>query len=554
MHDLRSAWRALRQSPVLSAAAILSLALGMGANTALFSVVDALLLRDAARSSARSAGDGLVRIRARSRLQGRRRHELRHLDAHARAGPGTTSFDDGFAWAPVRVDLSDGGEMQPADALFASGGFFTTLGVPALLGRTFTPADDQQGGGPEGVVAVISYRVWQRRFNGAADVIGTALPVDGVRCTVIGVMPPDFFGIEVGQPFDVALPLAVEPIVRGARASLHHPSALMLTAMFRLAPGQSVDAATAALRAMQPDILGLSGASPRQVPAMLKDPYVLVPAASGTSDRSGLRRVYTRPLLTILAVVVLVLLVACVNIANLLMVRAAARRHEMSVRLALGSSRWQLARQLLAESLLLAGLGAAAGLVFAAVGESARGCQSLDARHAGHARPVARLASAGRDRGHGRADGGAVRHRSGVPRITRRTDRRVARSWPGRGVRRTFRKSRGAPGRVVAGAARRRRDRSSRPSGGWRRCRWGSTPTASSSSTSIRPAPTRTQPPVSRTTSSWSIPCARCPAWRRQPRRRSRRSIRRRSHRSSPIPPACTSRWSRRSSLPPTAR
>ena len=137
---------------------------------------------------------------------------------------GTTSFEDGFAWAPVRVDLSDGGEMQPADALFTSGGFFTTLGVPALLGRTFTPADDQQGGGPEGVVAVISYRVWQRRFNGAADVIGTALPVDGVRCTVIGVMPPAFFGIEVGQPFDVALPLAVEPIVRGARASLHHPS------------------------------------------------------------------------------------------------------------------------------------------------------------------------------------------------------------------------------------------------------------------------------------------------------------------------------------------
>jgi predicted permease len=139
----------------------------------------------------------------------------------------------------------------------------------------------------------------------------------------------------------------------------------MLTAMFRLAPGQSVETATAALRAKQPDILGISGASPRQVPAMLKDPYVLVPAASGTSDRSGLRRVYTRPLVTILAVVVLVLLVACVNIANLLMVRAAARRHEMSVRLALGSSRWQLARQLLAESLLLAGLGAAAGLVFA---------------------------------------------------------------------------------------------------------------------------------------------------------------------------------------------
>ena len=365
MRDLRSAWRALRQSPVLSAAAILSLALGMGANTALFSVVDALLLRTlpvrepdrlVTVSSGFALGHGFKAGAGMSYEIWTRMHER---------AMATTSFDDGFAWAPIRVDLSDGGEVQLADALFVSGGFFSTLGVPALLGRTFTQADDQKGGGPEGVVAVISHSLWQRHFNGAAGVLGTALPVDGVRCTVIGVMAPGFFGIEVGQPFDVALPLAVEPAVRGARAFLHQPSALMLTAMFRLAPGQPVETATAALRASQADILGLSGASPRQVPAMLKDPYVLVAAASGTSDRSSLRRVYTRPLLTILAVVVLVLLVACVNIANLLMVRAAARRHEMSVRLALGSSRWQLARQLLAESLLLAGLGAAAGLVFA---------------------------------------------------------------------------------------------------------------------------------------------------------------------------------------------
>ena len=213
----------------------------MGANTALFSVVDALLLR---KLPVREP-DRLVTVSSGFALgHGFKAGAGMNYDIWTRMREralGTTSFEDGFAWAPVRVDLSDGGEVQPADALFASGGFFTTLGVPALLGRTFTPADDQQGGGPEGVVAVISYRVWQRRFNGAADVIGTALPVDGVRCTVIGVMPPAFFGIEVGQPFDVALPLAVEPIVRGARASLHNPSALMLTAMFRLAPGQSVD-------------------------------------------------------------------------------------------------------------------------------------------------------------------------------------------------------------------------------------------------------------------------------------------------------------------------
>ena len=362
MHDLRLAWRALRNAPVVSAAAVLSLALGIGANTAIFSVVDALLLRPLPVRQP----DRLVTVSSGFALgYGFKAGAGMNYEMWTRMRERARMFEDGFAWAPARVDLSQGGEMQPADALFTSGGFFTTLGVPALLGRTFTTVDDRTGGGPDGLVAVIGYTLWQRRFNGAADVIGQTLPVDGVPCTIIGVMPPSFFGIEVGQPFDVALPLATEPAIRGARASLHNPAALMLTVMFRLAPGQPLEAATASLRAMQPDILGLSGNPARSPPAMLKDPYVLVPAASGTSDRSALRRDYTRPLLIVLAVVVLVLLVACVNIANLLMIRAAERRHEMSVRLALGGSQWRLARQLLAESLVLALLGSAAGLLFA---------------------------------------------------------------------------------------------------------------------------------------------------------------------------------------------
>src|SRR5215207_1880989 len=203
----------LRQSPVLSAAAVLSLALGMGANTALFSVVDALLLR----ALPVRQPDRLVTVSSGFALgHGFKAGAGMNYDIWTRLRErtlGTRSFTDGFAWAPVRVDLSDGGEMQPADALFTSGGFFTTLGVPALIGRTFSAADDQKGGGANGLVAVISYRLWQRRFAAAADVIGTTLPVDGVACTVVGVMPPAFFGIEVGQPFDVALPLAAEPAI-----------------------------------------------------------------------------------------------------------------------------------------------------------------------------------------------------------------------------------------------------------------------------------------------------------------------------------------------------
>ena len=364
MHDLRLALRGLRASPVLSIAAVLSLALGMGANTAIFSVVDALLLRSLPVPSP----ERLVTVSSGMALNfGFKAGAGMNYDMWTRMQERATMFDGGFAWAPGRVNLSPGGEIQPADALFVSGGFFGTLGVPVLLGRTFTGMDDVKGGGPDGLVAVVSYQVWQRRFDGAADVIGKTLPIDGVPCTIVGVMPPEFFGVEVGQPFDVVLPLAIEPNVRGARASLHHPAALMLTVMFRLKAGQSVESATAALRAMQPDVLGLTGdRAPRSLPAFLKDPYVLVPAAAGTSDRSGLRRQYARPLLTIGVVVVLVLLVACVNIANLLMIRASDRGHEMSVRLALGASRWRLARQLLLESLLLAATGALVGFVFAA--------------------------------------------------------------------------------------------------------------------------------------------------------------------------------------------
>jgi predicted permease len=177
--------------------------------------------------------------------------------------------------------------------------------------------------------------------------------------TIIGVAPRGFRGVDVGQPFDVAMPLGVEALIRGPRSVVANRSALLLTVMLRLNAAQTMSAATATLRAMQPEIVG-SG-----VPQNLQEPFVLVSASTGISDRSRLRQQYERPLVILLIVSGLVLLVVCVNIANLFVVRAAARRRELSVRVAVGAPPWRLARQLFVEGLSLGVVSALAGMVLA---------------------------------------------------------------------------------------------------------------------------------------------------------------------------------------------
>ena len=260
-----------------------------------------------------------------------------------------------------RFDLSTGGVKDPVEGAYASGRLFDVLGVPALVGRTFTERDDARGGGPDGAVAVISHAFWRQRFNGASDAIGRRLMVDRVPFTIVGVMPPGFFGAEVGRAWHVIVPLGTEAIVKGNDSSLDGRTSWWLNVMARLKINQTPDAATAALRAVQPDIRRAT--QPPSYPAgehYLSDPFTLVPAAGG---RSTLRLRYTRPLAIMMGVVGAVLLIACANIANLMLARASARRHDLSVRLALGASRARIARQLLAETFILAAVGTLAGFL-----------------------------------------------------------------------------------------------------------------------------------------------------------------------------------------------
>jgi predicted permease len=356
VQHLLTAVRALRSTPLVSAVALLSLAFGIGANTAIFSLVNSLLLRSL---PVREPGR-LVMV---TRGDGEGGSWTNPIWEQIRDRP--ELFAGALAWGGARFDLAQGGETDLVSGTFASGGFFRVLGVSALVGRTFTEADDARGGGPDGPVAVISYGFWQRRFGGAPDVVGQSLLLSRTSYTIVGVTPSEFFGTDVGRSFDVVVPLGTEPVMRGPESSLDQRSYWWLAIMARLGPGQSLASARASLDGAHAGIR--EATIPQNWNAEGQREYLnygfgLAPAATGSSF---LRSRYQRPLLTLLVVVALVLLVACANVANLQLARASARRHELSVRQALGASRGTLAAQLLLESLVLAGAGALLGLAFA---------------------------------------------------------------------------------------------------------------------------------------------------------------------------------------------
>jgi putative ABC transport system permease protein len=274
------------------------------------------------------------------------------------------AFSGIFAWADDSFNIAPGGERREAGGLWVSGDFFRVLGVTPALGRLFTAADDRRGCGL-GPGAVISYGFWQRELGGDPSVLGKKIPIDRQRLEVIGVTRPEFFGLEVGRTFDIAVPVCAVAALRNGGARLDSGTTWWLTVMGRLKPGVSLAQASELFRASSPGTFNAT--LPPDYPPVSVKPYLAmkllaIPAGNGISR---MREEYSKPLTLLLAIAGGVLLIACANLANLMLARASARQREIAVRLALGASRVRIARQLLEEGLLLAFAGAGLGLLLA---------------------------------------------------------------------------------------------------------------------------------------------------------------------------------------------
>jgi predicted permease len=367
--DLKYAARTLGRSPGFTATAALTLALGIGVNTALFSLVNGLLLRHLPVSHP----EQLVAVGKPSRVGGvsegsprldifsaplyralrERNHSFESLLASGRTGQLNLRLEGEPA----------GSESEHPSGRLVSGNYFSVLGVRALLGRTFTDEDDQTRSAAP--VVVISYDYWTRRFARDPEIIGRRLILNGSLFTVVGVATPEFYGEIVGARADVWIPVSRQPLVNPGRNWVNSPSTSWLLLMGRLKPGVTIEQAQAEFEPLAhqsvPELPGVK-LDPDDL-AVLKDFHVpMTPCATGFSS---VRARFSQPLLLLFGMVGVVLLICCANIANLMLTRAAARTKEIGIRVAVGAGRMRLIRQMLTESLLLSLAGTTLGAILA---------------------------------------------------------------------------------------------------------------------------------------------------------------------------------------------